>query len=259
MTGSDWANFGLCKGYVRLTLDVVSIILLWVQKIVSRFVIPEILGIDYPALVVSLKQVEILVIIILNKLLSYHTLIHQKLTSMKFSFQKNVLSSFVVVVATVFFFSYCTPKGDIVQGFKGNITNVSSNNLAITNHFISQDKIEEYTTRYKHFKDSIGGSTQPSPQSVLTDSCSFNSPIVKAILRDPNCIGLRVLQGIGPDSKLHIILVGINADYSTLYIDEPGEQGAKSGIKGTAQANGFEYKQVQRRLVKGGAEMGQMP
>jgi hypothetical protein len=83
-------------------------------------------------------------------------------------------------------------------------------------------------------------------------SVSFNSCIIRKIISNENSIGLRVLYGIGADGRIHIILVGINADYSNLYVD--GDECCPKPLNKTigAQADGV-------NSGKGGAEFGQMP
>ena len=62
---------------------------------------------------------------------------------------------------------------------------------------------------------------------MLGDSCSFNNNIVKAIITNDSCIGLRIINGMDAANKVHVILVGIKPDYSTLYIKKPKDCGVE--------------------------------
>ena len=87
---------------------------------------------------------------------------------------------------------------------------------------------------------------------LIGGSVSYNSCLIKKILCDKNSIGLRVLYGIGADNRIHIILVGIQPDYSNLYVD--GEDCCPDPLNKTLGAG-----LTSATGTSGGAEYGQMP
>ena len=128
-----------------------------------------------------------------------------------------------------------------------------------TCHFISKSDIAAYVERYQRLKKAGDTSSGTGTmRNVLSDSCSFNNNIVRSILADEKCIGLRVIYGVGPDNKLHVILVGIAPDYSTLYIKRPKENCSPDQNMKTMQAQSPQRDRESQDEV-GGAEMGQMP
>jgi hypothetical protein len=160
------------------------------------------------------------------------------------------------------------------QGYTGKITDAQADSLVKRCHFIKKDTIDAWVGRYEQFKKQLdrkpdyrmsNGDTanakvaemkaqidEMSKRFLLNGSVSYNNCIIRKILCDKNSIGLRVLYGISPDNRIHIILVGIQPDYTNLYVDGEdccGESLNKklgAGISGATDA-------------KGGAEYGQMP
>ena len=69
---------------------------------------------------------------------------------------------------------------------------------------------------------------------------------MRAIITNDSCIGLRVIYGMDENNKVHIILVGINPEYETLYIKNPENcveeknMAAKDGSGGSG-TGGAEY------------------
>ncbi|MFT3979799.1 MAG: hypothetical protein QM687_04960 [Ferruginibacter sp.] len=168
-----------------------------------------------------------------------------------------------ISIALMLMFSGCNDEtGDkYCNGYTGKITNEQS--LALVNkcHFLSKDSIELWTKKYEVYRKELGGENDSlsavmdkmSASFLKSGSVSFNSCIVKKILCHKNSIGLRALYGIGSTGKLHIILVGIQPDYSNLYVDAAG------------CCNDVTAADTQRTLSSGtsgnlgGAEYGQMP
>jgi hypothetical protein len=106
------------------------------------------------------------------------------------------------------------------DGYTGEVTSKPAKVLVAKCHFMGKDSIDSWTARYTRNKKDIGTATLPV-QNVLGDSCSFNNSIVRAIITNDSCIGLRVINGMDAANKIHVILVGIKPDYSTLYIKKP--------------------------------------
>lgn len=121
------------------------------------------------------------------------------------------------------FFSNCndgSTNNINCDGYTGEINNKNSAALIATCHFITKDFIDSWTARYQKNKSQIGTANFPA-SNVLSDSSSFNNSIVKAIITNDSCIGLRVINGMDIKNKVHLLLVGIKPDYTTLYIGKP--------------------------------------
>jgi len=162
------------------------------------------------------------------------------------------------------------------EGYTGKITNPRADSLVKRCHFLSKDSIEVWVARYDAYKkellrkqenrtetkDSANAKAEEmkaamdnmSARFLMGGSVSYNSCIIKKILCDKNSIGLRVLYGIGSDNRIHIILVGIQPDYTNLYVD--GEDCCDKSMNknlGAGAGDGL------AGGTKGGAEFGQMP
>jgi hypothetical protein len=180
---------------------------------------------------------------------------------MKFSI--NLSMAFVICIAftSLMLLSSCNnDDSKCCEGYTGEVTNEQSRALVNKCHFLSKDSIELWTKKYEEYKMKLG-TDKDSVAAVMdkmsagflrSGSVSFNSCIIRKIISNENSIGLRVLYGIGADGRIHIILVGINADYSNLYVD--GDECCPKPLNKTigAQADGT-------NSGKGGAEYGQMP
>jgi hypothetical protein len=109
------------------------------------------------------------------------------------------------------------------EGYTGQVKDARALKLTTAAHFIRKDTIDEWTQRYEKNKRylNINQDSLSRINPIMGDSCSFNRCAVKAIICNPNCIGLRVLYGLNSKNEVKIILVGVAPDYSTLYIDNP--------------------------------------
>jgi hypothetical protein len=184
---------------------------------------------------------------------------------MKIIFKFRVFVLFTSALLFVILFSKCNKKDNekkCCEGYTGKITNPLAGKLVNTCHFIEQDSIAAWTARYQENKkpglpDTLKGPKAlqglPGINYLPGDSSSFNSCIIKKIICDENCIGLRVVYGMSADKKIHVILVGINPDYSTLYIKEPEE----CCTSNTQQLQNAASSTVTGKI--GGAEYGQIP
>ena len=163
-------------------------------------------------------------------------------------FKTNPFLILVVAVFSILAFSNgCKNdcKDNCCKGYTGKITDSSAVTLTNTCHFIGKDSILVWTARYQANKSLICNDSLPGKSDVLGDSSSFNNCIVKKLICNPNSIGLRVIDGMDHLKKVHVILVGIKPDYSTLYIPMPTDCCSKPNTKVA--------------LPEGGAEYGQMP
>jgi hypothetical protein len=182
---------------------------------------------------------------------------------MKIRTKFSMAAMITISVTLVLVFGSCTNDTDkkCCEGYTGKLTNGRSMELVNKCHFLSKDSIELWTNKYEEYKKRLG-SDKDSITAVMdkvsagflrSGSVSFNSCIIKKILCNENSIGLRVLYGIGGDGRIHIILVGINADYTNLYIDGKDccdKSINKSLANGASGAGGS---------GTGGAEYGQIP
>jgi hypothetical protein len=181
----------------------------------------------------------------------------------------------MTAVITMLFVSLLTGSGcnndkdkKCCEGYTGSIENANAKKLVEGCHYISQETIEEWVARYKRYngdkegKDTLG--TNPvSKQAEFNEesalflkgsSISFNSCIIKKLICNENSIGLRVLYGMDEKNKIHTILVGIQKDYSNLFVKAEEECCKKSVNKN--MANGLSGLTA---TGLGGAQYGQMP
>jgi len=157
----------------------------------------------------------------------------------------------------VMLFTKCSHKvteTKCCEGYTGKVTNPNAERLVKQCHFIPVDSIVVWTARYQENKKRGTEDKLPAIGEILGDSSSFNSCIIRKIISDENCVGLRVIYGMSEDKKIHVILAGINPDYSTLYIKEPTECCTSNvqGVQNAPAAAGGGGK-------TGGAEYGQLP
>jgi hypothetical protein len=196
---------------------------------------------------------------------------------MKFRINLKVVVLITIACATSLLFSSCKDDDDkkCCEGYTGIITDSQANSLVNVCHFLSKDSIETWVSRYEAYKKDLirkkdyktdskdtantnAGEMKPgmddmARQFLSGSSVSYNNCIIKKILFDKNSIGLRVLYGIGSDNRIHIILVGINPDYSNLYIDGEDCCDKSMNKKAGAGLTGITGNS------QGGAEYGQMP
>jgi len=195
---------------------------------------------------------------------------------MKFRINLHAAVIIISIFTSVMLLSSCTNDDNkkSYEGYTGKITDPRADSLVKRCHFLSKDSIEQWVGRYDAFKKDLrenrdnrmdskdtmnakanemkAAMDNMSASFLMGGSISYNSCIIKKIIYDKNSIGLRVLYGIGSDKRIHIILVGIQPDYSNLYVD--GEDCCDKSINktmgaGVSGAGG----------TPGGAEYGQMP
>ncbi len=196
---------------------------------------------------------------------------------MKFRINLNMALLLSITLAASLTISSCKEDDDkkCCEGYTGKITDARADSLEKRCHFISKDSIDLWVKRYEAYKERLNRKpdykTDTKDTANVNDaemkanmddvarrflmggSVSYNSCIIKKILCDKNSIGLRVLYGIGADNRIHIILVGIQPDYSNLYID--GEDCCDKSLNKTLGAG----LTAPPGSGTGGAEYGQMP
>jgi hypothetical protein len=160
----------------------------------------------------------------------------------------------LILICSIAAFTNCNQAVDPTNcdGYVGKVTSPQAASLQKICHFMGKDSIEVWTARYQKNKNSIANNSLPNATNVLGDSCSFNNNIVKAIITNDSCIGLRVIQGMDSKNIVHILLVGIKPDYSTLYIRKPKDCGEVKSV--SAKDGGGDTEDE-----LGGGEMGQNP
>jgi hypothetical protein len=163
-----------------------------------------------------------------------------------------------VLVISLLGFTKCINSSEApanCNGYTGSVTNKNASALLKICHFMPKDTIAVWSARYQRNKANINSTTLPNTGAVLSDSCSFNNSIVRAIITNDSCIGLRVVYGMDEKNKVHVILVGIKPDYSTLYVRKPADCGT-----GAAAEKGLMQKYDDGDDDDlGGGEMGQEP
>ncbi len=152
----------------------------------------------------------------------------------------------------------CCPK-KVCCGYNGPVRSDSVTSLYGIDHFMIKDSILIWTERYQANKALIKNDSLPPVGNVLGDSSSFSGCFVRALLCNDSCVGLRVLFGMDPQKKVHVILVGIKPDYSTLYIPRPTHCYPLPSGSAAPKAKGSDGDFFDKTTVLGGLEMGQIP
>jgi|JI8StandDraft_1071087.scaffolds.fasta_scaffold121329_1 hypothetical protein len=196
---------------------------------------------------------------------------------MKFRMNRVAAALLLAAFTSLVLLSSCdNDNAKCCEGYTGKITNPMADSLVKRCHFLPQDSIEIWVGRYNAYqkelrtklenrtdtKDSANAKAADmkaamdnmSARFLMGGSVSYNNCIIKKILCDKNSIGLRVLYGIGSDNRIHIILVGIQPDYSNLYV--AGEDCCDKALNKTLGAGAGDGL---AGGTKGGAEFGQMP
>jgi hypothetical protein len=197
---------------------------------------------------------------------------------MKFRINLSMALLLTIAFTASLTFSSCKDDDDkkCCEGYTGKITDARADSLIKRCHFLSKDSIEVWVKRYDAYKERLNrkpdyrtdnkdtANANPVEMNAEMDnmaagflkggSVSYNSCIIKKILCHENSIGLRVLYGIGSDNRIHIILVGIQPDYSNLYVD--GEDCCDKSMNKTLGAG---LTAPPPGSGTGGAEYGQMP
>jgi hypothetical protein len=140
---------------------------------------------------------------------------------MKQEFKQTAFLVTITGILLVLSLSNCGGSHRLGSGYNGEITDSSALALVNRSHFISRDSILAWTVRYEEINALRSKNSQYYEEEVPVSSCSYNRCFVQALLSNEKCIGLRVLFGLDTEKKIHVILVGINPDYSNLYIPRP--------------------------------------
>jgi len=149
-----------------------------------------------------------------------------------------MLLVFAVIFSIVFASCSGGPKGD---GVWIPIPKDTSE-LGMKDHFIPKDSIAIYRKRYDQVRDTL---KKVMPSLFIPFSEAFNKRSVVDLLKDSNCIGIRVYYGataVEKDGKqdLRLILVGVDKQGNDLYVRRGSALAAQAGDGGDG---GFEYGQ----------------
>jgi hypothetical protein len=146
-------------------------------------------------------------------------------------------------------------------GYRGPVVSPPAISLYATDHFIPKDLIDKWTARYEAQTGLPSNDSLKLRDLVVSNSYSFNGRYVSLIICSKDCIGLRILHGMDENNKIHIILVGIKPDYSTLYIPKPGLGFALSkGARAMWGVNSVEEEMpVPYENIVGGLQFSQKP
>lgn len=116
--------------------------------------------------------------------------------------------------------------------------------LAKINHFISRSTIDQYKKDFQAANDS---QAIKNPSLHIPVSEAFNKPAVLELLKDPQCVGIRIYYGVKKGQRrneIRVILVGVDSQGKDLFAIDGGP-----AAKAATQVNGGE----------GGFETGQCP
>jgi hypothetical protein len=112
--------------------------------------------------------------------------------------------------------------------------------LGKINHFIPKGDIEKFRAQYGPARDSMA---RHMPSLYMPMSEAFNKPMLIDLLKDSNCVGIRIYYGLkagGKSGQLRLMLVGVDSQGHDLYYQK--------GSGAAAQADNMGF---------GGGEYGQ--
>jgi hypothetical protein len=111
--------------------------------------------------------------------------------------------------------------------------------LGRIDHFIPLNTLKEFRVAFKHEQDSLA---RTNPDLFITESEGFNKPAVLEILKNPNCVGIRIYYGVTKGDKkkeLKMLIVGTDSQGKDLFISK----GSAAAARLTADDGGLEYGQ----------------
>lgn len=114
--------------------------------------------------------------------------------------------------------------------------------LGIRDHFIPKDSIAAYRKRYTQVRDTL---EKLMPSLFIPFSEAYNKPSVLELMKDSNCIGIRIYYGATAVKKngkqdIRLILVGVDKQGNDLFVKKGSPLTAKAGESGEG---GYEYGQ----------------
>ena len=79
----------------------------------------------------------------------------------------------------------------------------------MSKHFIDQATAKEFIQRYR---DNLDGLTTSEYKGLLPFAETFEADAVRAILAQPGCVSFRTYFAMGPENKLCVVFVGVDAN-----------------------------------------------
>jgi len=80
-------------------------------------------------------------------------------------------------------------------------------------HFISLDEATKMTAEFRHKrKDLLDPKLKDSDKKVLPTCESFDRSAIEAILKQPDCRGIRIYYGLKNGAEVHAIIVGYDKE-----------------------------------------------
>lgn len=154
----------------------------------------------------------------------------------------SVRSLFLVVgaVTVSFLFVACGDKGHHGDGVW--IPDVKdSSELGMRDHFIPRDSIAVYRKRFDQIRDTL---KITMPHLFIPFAESFNRKSMLNLLKDTNCVGVRVYYGATYLSKngkqdVRLIVVGVDRAGNDLFV----RRGANVAVGDSDSNGGYEYGQ----------------
>ena len=142
---------------------------------------------------------------------------------------------FILACTCALLVTSCNGK---IEGVTIPITN-DSTPLSLINHRISKTLIKDFRKAFNAEQDSL---RRKNPDLFITESEAFNKKALLELLKDPNCIGLRIYYGVTKGEKspkdLRMIIVGTDSKGNDLLI---GNSAVATDV--TQEGYGLEYGQ----------------
>lgn len=155
---------------------------------------------------------------------------------------------FFFVLAIALIMISCRQKGTVVIPVPDDTSALSK-----INHFIPLDQIKAYQQAFNVERDTL---LKLRPNLSLPLSEAFNKQAIIEILKNPECVGIRVSYGIkqiGVNNEVRLIITGVGSQGNDLYImgeaaSDTANRSAKAVQAGPPPPGG---------TVTGGVEQGQ--
>jgi hypothetical protein len=154
------------------------------------------------------------------------------------TFKKSIMTIPQLLVATLIVLAAgsCNDHG----GEKGEWIPIpkDTSSLARIDHLIPVQTIDQYRKDYMVLRDTVA---RAIPNLFLPESEAFNKPQLLELLKNPKCVGIRIIYGLKPGktNEMRCMIVGVDEQGQNLYIDRGSPAAAQTGNTGF----GLEYGQ----------------
>jgi hypothetical protein len=139
--------------------------------------------------------------------------------------------------AAALFFTSCKDKTAVLIPVPKD-----SSALGKIHHLIGRDSINLLRNAFNSERKRLGATI---PDLFITESEGFNKPALLEVLKNPDCVGVRIYYGVMNDSTnggkraLKMIIVGTDSNGKDLYIS----RGSAAATRLTSDDAGLEYGQ----------------